>query len=404
MSDALLMSQSVDLLDLWEEVLGRPPRDTTVDAQAAPFVLEHHYTDASEAALRNFGLTLHARAAWARDGFPQFRLSQSLAAALLMTDSDSVPLEQVKFPFDTFVIQFSGPDYLVRTPSAGPTDPERDVVGVLVQIVKTPKEIEDYKRLKSTMLAATEAAKAAGASGMAQAVKSTEAGHALLDAIPTVRGLYMGLLLGPLPPAYMAVVNARRKALPGPLGMLPDGRHPLYAPVLSSFMEGREAETVGALLDEFKTTDNFHGDVEVAKVMLGIMHTVGRLVLNLALYITNEEDAAPRGRTTRAAPVRANVKTTHVIQPRVWLVGNEIKLPKEIREAARTAARTGEGRRPWHVSARFIVRGHFRDQPYGPGHSLRRKQWISPFWKGGDAPTVLARQYAVSEKGEGDHG
>lgn len=38
---------------------------------------------------------------------------------------------------------------------------------------------------------------------------------------------------------------------------------------------------------------------------------------------------------------------------------------------------------------RFIVRGFWRNQAYGPGHSLRRRQWIPPFVKGpADKPLV----------------
>lgn len=40
-------------------------------------------------------------------------------------------------------------------------------------------------------------------------------------------------------------------------------------------------------------------------------------------------------------------------------------------------------------SHRFIVRGFWREQPYGPGHSLRRRQWIPPFVKGpADKPLI----------------
>jgi len=39
---------------------------------------------------------------------------------------------------------------------------------------------------------------------------------------------------------------------------------------------------------------------------------------------------------------------------------------------------------------RWIVDGHWRNQPYGVGQSLRRLQWIAPFIKGPeDAPLVI---------------
>lgn len=40
-------------------------------------------------------------------------------------------------------------------------------------------------------------------------------------------------------------------------------------------------------------------------------------------------------------------------------------------------------------SHRFIVRGFWRNQAYGPNHSLRRRQWIPPFVKGpADKPLI----------------
>ncbi|KAA8828682.1 hypothetical protein [Bifidobacterium tissieri] len=41
-------------------------------------------------------------------------------------------------------------------------------------------------------------------------------------------------------------------------------------------------------------------------------------------------------------------------------------------------------------SCRWIVRGFYRNQPYGPNRSLRRKQWIPPYVKGpADKPLKL---------------
>ena len=40
-------------------------------------------------------------------------------------------------------------------------------------------------------------------------------------------------------------------------------------------------------------------------------------------------------------------------------------------------------------SHRFIVRGFWRNQAYGPNHSLRRRQWVPPFVKGpSDKPLI----------------
>lgn len=60
---------------------------------------------------------------------------------------------------------------------------------------------------------------------------------------------------------------------------------------------------------------------------------------------------------------------------------------------ARDPEKEGEGGgREYHH--RWIVRGHYRNQAYGPHHSLRRRQWIPPYVAGpADAP--LAEKTAV---------
>ena len=74
-----------------------------------------------------------------------------------------------------------------------------------------------------------------------------------------------------------------------------------------------------------------------------------------------------------------------------------VKPPKEARTVKMLILR--EHRDPWqgpgrqgeaHYSHRFIVRGFWRNQPYGPRNSLRRKQWIPPYVKGpADKPLVV---------------
>lgn len=48
-----------------------------------------------------------------------------------------------------------------------------------------------------------------------------------------------------------------------------------------------------------------------------------------------------------------------------------------------------DGRRYRH---RWVVSGHWRDQPYGPERSLRRKQWIATYIKGPDGAPLLATE------------
>lgn len=51
-----------------------------------------------------------------------------------------------------------------------------------------------------------------------------------------------------------------------------------------------------------------------------------------------------------------------------------------LREPPKRASHDGDGSREY--TCRWIVRGHYRNQAYGPNHSLRRLQWIPPYVAG----------------------
>ena len=51
---------------------------------------------------------------------------------------------------------------------------------------------------------------------------------------------------------------------------------------------------------------------------------------------------------------------------------------------------------PVEYHHRWIVSGHFRNQPYGPGGALRRRQWIPPYIKGPAGAPLLNRTKILS--------
>jgi hypothetical protein len=48
------------------------------------------------------------------------------------------------------------------------------------------------------------------------------------------------------------------------------------------------------------------------------------------------------------------------------------------------------------IDKRFIVRGHWTHQVYGEKLSLRRKQWILPYWKGPELSEIISKPYKVN--------
>ncbi|MDP3426840.1 MAG: hypothetical protein Q8S17_05625, partial [Humidesulfovibrio sp.] len=44
---------------------------------------------------------------------------------------------------------------------------------------------------------------------------------------------------------------------------------------------------------------------------------------------------------------------------------------------------------------RFMVRGHWRHQPHGPGAQKRKLIWIRPHYKGPDLAALINKPYLV---------
>jgi len=118
-----------------------------------------------------------------------------------------------------------------------------------------------------------------------------------------------------------------------------------------------------------------------------------RIIINLALYIkhidtTVSSETASGGRT---------VNNDHGLGSILYEVGNEVKLERTLRDAARAFCMSGAAHKKWKLDKRFIVRGHWKRQACGAERSERRLVFVAPYWKGpADAP-VLARVYTGGE-------
>jgi hypothetical protein len=113
-----------------------------------------------------------------------------------------------------------------------------------------------------------------------------------------------------------------------------------------------------------------------------------RVLANTLLYINSNGGLPPQKKIGADVPVERE----HNTEPR-FRVGRPIKLGTRLKEAIKGGLGGGTS---WKLDSRFVVRGHWRNQAYGPEHSLRRKQWIEPYWKGtDDLGEALERQYSV---------
>ena len=112
-----------------------------------------------------------------------------------------------------------------------------------------------------------------------------------------------------------------------------------------------------------------------------------RLYVNLCLYVAAHGRGEALGRRdAKGRPVSSSAEP----QPDVWVLGREVKLARELVDAARAwtdaqSPRAG-AREGWKLRERFTVRGHWRNQAHGPGRAERKLRWIAPYWKG-EGPT-----------------
>lgn len=118
-------------------------------------------------------------------------------------------------------------------------------------------------------------------------------------------------------------------------------------------------------------------------------------VNNALLYITNNEHDVVRGsldperEALRARMLRAKGPKREKLKARlreipefpVFTVGGTYTIDKRLTEG--TGLATGR-----HLNVRFIVAGHWRQQPCGAGGRQRKLIWIAPHWKGPELAPV----------------
>jgi hypothetical protein len=119
-----------------------------------------------------------------------------------------------------------------------------------------------------------------------------------------------------------------------------------------------------------------------------------RIIRNLCSWL--ESTAAHQRSPENAHALKAKPPSGQPPVYPYWVLGREVKLSKELRAAAKSfalSAQDKETRVGWRLQSQFAVRGHWRHQPYGPGRSARRLQWIEPYWKGPTGTAVWSHVY-----------
>lgn len=118
------------------------------------------------------------------------------------------------------------------------------------------------------------------------------------------------------------------------------------------------------------------------------------LIRGACLALSNPDDFRKENQhaPTARAKGKGNRSGPPDLQQARFMLSAPVKV--DLREHV-AAALSGKS----HASptVQFLVRGHWRNQTHGPRNSLRRVQWIQPFWKGPEESRILLRQHRVEE-------
>lgn len=288
-----------------------------------------------------------------RGGRKLFRLAPALAVRLAQTKLSKVPCEMLKLPFEAMYVQFPDEPVLIRLPNT-------TNVGI-------PAE-------------------------------ATDGTGFVYD--PDVNRTYA------CDGVYCVMIGNR-------LDLMLAGGHPnqrggddqiVYATLILE--EGLDIDQV--LERTFQTTlgqiAELGEDPFGSTLVHPVLKAAAALLFNTLLYISSPDadvGMPTKGESTRKLEAhpkkdeawRARMRRLSEKEPIVIDVGKHIAYDAGLEAAARADA----GDKKYELSVRFRVRGHWKQQPYGPGRSQRKTKWIQPFWKGPELAQVINRNYVVQD-------
>jgi hypothetical protein len=171
----------------------------------------------------------------------------------------------------------------------------------------------------------------------------------------------------------------------------------LFAYILTPSSRITTSATLGDMLDaehlSMRSTTTL--DSEVTR----FVRVISQMMMSFALYVTTHGPGQPLSRRARTmnSGVSVPASPAPIREPSIWLTGREIKIDRALREAAAAFGDAERDPTQWKLRARFTVRGHWRNQACGPGHTEHRMRWIAPYWKGPADGVGIQHMYTTDE-------
>lgn len=309
------------------------------------FVDELSTAPSSDLPLRSY--LIHAAACWRQTGGPTYELTQSSAAALLLTDAAKIPSHDVVWPYNAFLISLPSPSPL--TFSKCEDGVEEDVSDVFVFKRRWLMQRERRKEYTNNFGASFHHMRETG-----------------VFSAPTV-----------------------------------DDKH--LEDSLIIFIVGKEtADTIGTVWSDARL-DKLFAEVKELPQIQGTstryapVGVVLRLVVNLLLYLASREKHKIPTLGKRRHQGQQQIFTVPLQDPDT---GRVIKLSPELRAAARTWANKATQPTRYKLATRIAVPGHYRHYYIGPRTANPKekvRKWILPYMYGDDAAISMMKTYRIDE-------
>jgi hypothetical protein len=125
-----------------------------------------------------------------------------------------------------------------------------------------------------------------------------------------------------------------------------------------------------------------------------VVRMMGRLILSACAALTDNSNSH-RQKPAKGSGYK-NRRAQGLVAIQTFVLGRPIEI--NCRQAIQDYINTGAKRKG--LTVQFMVRGHWRHQPYGPQHSLRKFIPIEPYWKGPEDAKILTRVVSLDKTGE----
>ena len=117
---------------------------------------------------------------------------------------------------------------------------------------------------------------------------------------------------------------------------------------------------------------------------------VKRLIAGVCLYMAGDGPVKSKTRTQSSSKKKRRRGIDGAPNQRIFKLTQNVE-HNFIQEVKDIAA----GKKRQSQTVQYIVRGHWRNQPCGPGLKDRKRMWIQPFWKGMEDAPIAKRAHSL---------